>query len=431
MAKYHIGKLGVPEVCRAKSDANCPYKGTGHYDTQAQAAEVSQRMLEEEYGFTTDDEYNVIPSDSRVLDSITYFQATYNDNSLTGGELTPFQHLMKEVQGETRRKRSGLEYETFGGYAYAQEMGLQNTIINDNGQLKIYSDVSTNVSNESFNNAQMKILKNLESKGIEVQDKANLIKVLHFSDDGNTCVAQMGGSDVLDLAIIENDKVEIVEFKRCNKGGAQLSSRSMSVDKNGKPYGNLAGIAPNVQRQVQRIGFKETFGTNVPVNLTNREALAHVVDSYKEKGADRLSYLNKRHEVVEVDLKGDTPSIVKRLEENNLKATIRLRSNLKAAVPTKEDKERWVTKRGDYFKSGEFPKDSFTIDEINPKYIKAQGETVSTKATVGELVLPYTPGQLKKLPKDTRIKVSELKVRGLDLIGEIKEITPASKKKAS
>lgn len=435
MAKYHIGKLGVPEVCRAKSDKNCPYRGTGHYDTQAEAADVSQRMLEEEYGFTTDDEYNVEPSESRTLESITYFQATYTDNSISGADKTPFQQLMESVQRGSKRKRSGLEYETFGGYAYAQELGLENTIVNNEGKQELYSNLPQDEANLKMDKAladsQKKIIDNLSKKGITVQDKENLIKVLHFSDDGETCVAQMGGSDVLDLAIISKDNVEIIEFKRCNKGGAQLSSRSMSVDKDGRPHGNLEGVSPHIQKQVQRIGFKETFGTNVPVNLTNREALAHVVDSYKEKGADKLSYLNKRHEVVEVDLTSDTPSVVKRLEENNLKATIRLRSNLKSTVPTKADKERWKNKRGDYFKSGEFPEKSFKVGDINPKYIKAQGETVAKKATIGELVLPYTPLELKQLPKDKEIKVSELKVRGLDLIGEIKEISPSKSKNAS
>lgn len=426
---------GIPQACKAKSEAQCPYKGTGHYDTQAQAADISQKMFEEEYGIVSNDEYSVAPSYARTLGSITYFQATFNDNSISGSQETPFQSLMSKVQGESRRKRNGLEYETFGGYAYAQEMGLENTMVSNGPNSHLFSnlpqDMANERMNEAINNARDKIIENLKKKGIEVQDKDNLIKVIHFSDDGKTCVAQMGGSDVLDLAVIKDDQVDIVEFKRCNKGGAQLSSRSMSVDKDGRPYGNMDGVSPEVQRQVQRIGFKSTFGTNVPVNLTNKEALSHVVDTYKSKGADKLTYLNKKHEVVEVDLRADTPAIVNRLEENNLKATIRLRSNLTTAVPTDEDKARWATKRGDYFKSGEFPSESFTVGDINPKYIKTRGETVARKATVGELVLPYTPYELSKLPKDTVIPVNKLKVRGLDLIGEIKEVAPAKARKSA
>ena len=326
-------------------------------------------------------------------------------------------------------ERKGLSYESFGAYAYAEEMKLdESAVIKADGTLSLYTSEKDDLADSRFkaayDNALTKITNNLKSKGIEVNDPSKIIKAIHYSKDGSKVVAQMGGSDVLDIAVIDGDKVDIIEFKKMSATGAQTSSQALRVDENGNPLGDLSKIAPEIQEKVKDVGFSWTIGTNYPVNITKRQSLEYIVDTYKDKGASKLSYLTKNGSVVEIDLSDSTESVVKSLENNNIEATLRMRSNMAYNVPSKKDKERWRNKRREYFKSNEFPTGTFKLSDIKKKY--ANFESCGGKATIGELVLPYSKSQLAKLPPDTEINIKDLKVRGLTLIGSIKEI-PSSR----
>lgn len=437
--RYHIGKNGVPEVCRAGKQ-KCPYDSGGHYETQAEAAEVSQRRLEEEYGIIRED--SVEAAETRTLGGLTYAQATYTDNSASGAQETGFQMILNPMtEGLSARSRAGLSYEAFGAYQYANDLGLENVVITapdkfskvgkkgKEGEDTFYSNLDADSANAAYNTYYDRTKKIMDEKlrmqGID--PRSNVVRAVYFSDDGETAVVHMGGPDVLDIAVIKNGEAEFIEFKKVSGQGAQLSNTTLSVSETGQPRGNMSHLDKHVAEQVRRVGFKETFGTNVPVNLTNREALAHVVDSYKKKGADKFTYLNKKNEVVEVDLTGSTESAVKAMEERNLKATVRLRSNLTYNVPTELDKERWQTKRGDIFKSGTFPsEDTFKVGDLKASQ-RSQLESCSKRATIGEVVFPFTPAEFRKLSPDTEIKVSDLRVRGLNLIGDIKEKSDSKK----
>lgn len=429
--KWHINKEGIPKPCTA-TKRKCPLGDVEHFETQAEAAAASERALLEKYGVSYDDNYSSSIADDKVLQSKTFLQQTYVDKYDMSRQDTELQAILRDLRGSKSSNIAGEQYESFGALAYAEDMNLENTIVIGAEGARIYSNMENaeSESNKALNNAYSMIQQKMADQGLAQFSQTNYIRTLHYSDDGETAVAHMGGSSegMLDLAVIRGSEVEIVEFKRASNGGAQIMSTSIKVDENGKPNLKGSGIEGKVAEQIKRHGFKSTFGTNVNVNITHRESLEYMVDSYKQKGATKFSYLNKKGNVVEVDLKGDTPSVVRRLEENNIQATVKLRSNMTSGVPSKADKARWQEKRGDCFKSGKVPTEgTFTLKDVNPKYLNYEGESVNGYATVGEIVLPIKRADLRKFDKDTPIEVKKLKVRNLTVIGEVKEVTPKKK----
>lgn len=414
LERWHIGADGIPKRCTA-TKRPCPLgSNTEHFDTQAEAALVSERRLFERYGVNYDENYSAEVAELRKLQSHNFLQANQSDHH--------FLHILNHMQ--SGRKSSGENYEAYGALAYAQDLGADNIVVfNSNGQ-------PSYISNNELEFMDRESSKNLERayEAINAQvgrekGKDNYIRSLHFSDDGESMVAHLGeGNGMLDIAVIKDDKVDIVEFKRLFSGGAQISSTSLKVDKNGKPIVNDPTVPSYISEKVKKIGFKETFGTNKLVNLTNRESTEYLIDSYKAHGATKFAYLNRRKEVVEVDLTKDTPSIVRALEEDKVQVRVRLRSNMVSNKPTKDDWERLKTKRTNYFKSGEFPKgDTFTINDLDKSQIRSDGETVNGYVTIGEIVLPIKKSKFKDFSHDEPISLSSIKVRGLTLIGEVKQ----------
>lgn len=434
--KWHIGPNGIPAICTATKRA-CPYgSASGHFDTQAEAAAESDRMLMAKYGISYDGDYSETIAESKTLKSLTWVQATYKDDS---SGVAPIDGILSTLRGRRATNNAGDKYEAYGALAYAQDLGLSNSyVMGDDGDA-IYSELSQAEADEAADNAvknaYAKINSHLASKGIDNKNGDSYIRTVHFSDDGETIVAHMGGNSegVLDIAVIKGNNVDIVEFKRAQGGGAQISSSTLTVDKDGSPVVSDSGVNDRLKRQISRHGFSSTFGTNLPVNITQRESLEYMVDSYKAKGATKFSYLNRKNEVVEVDISGTTAEAVRRLEENNIKATVKLRSNMLSSKPTDVDKERWRTKRNEYFKSNETPKpgETFTLNDVKGKYKRNITESVGGYATIGEMVLPIKAKDIRNYGDDTPISFDKLKVRTLTLIGEVKEVAPSKLKQAS
>lgn len=420
---YHISKKGLPEKCTATKRA-CPLGGPGeHFNTMAEAYAVANERFEARFGIEGEEKEL---ANSAKIGETTYIQATYFDpaDSSTHDKDLP---KIVEALSPNKKLRAGMQYETYGAMSYAEEIGATDNVLvtPENGSPLLLSNSTDSFAIDRGYDLRAQVTQQLTDKfraeGKDIKDPEKLVKAIHYNDAGDKVVVQMGGSNVLDLAVIDGNDVSVVEFKKCSGQGSQLPSISLRADKDGKPVGEMPGVNEKIQTQVKKIGFKDTFGYNHPVNITNKEALEYVVDSYKDKGADKLSYINKKNEVIQVDLHGDTGSIVNRLEENNIRATLRLRSNMTSNNPTDQDKERWASKRGHYFKSGEFPKETFTKRDL--ANIDYNSPPCSGKATHGELVLPMTKAEFKKLPPDAEIKLSKLKVRGLDLIGDMKEVS--------
>lgn len=420
--KWHIGANGVPSLCKAEKRP-CPYGATGHFETQAEAAQLSQQLLEKQFG-VHEDKYgdNVDEVEHRKLKSMTYKQATYSEN---GQQVDTMVNLILDDFNMSKRNRAGIAAETFGACAYAEDMGLTNTCVFAN-KVKVYSNLDDKTSIDKAEYAREKAINliktKLESQKITLKNENELINVLHYSDDGETAVVQMGGSNVLDIAVIQNNSVEFVEYKTIDKTGSQLSAKTMQVDENGKAMG-IDCLPENVKKSIEKIGFKNTFGTNVALNLTHRESLEFFVNSYKEKGADKLAYHKSDGKVSEIDFSQDTESIVRKLENDNIVATLRLRSNQTDSVPTDVDKKRWKEKRNHYFKNGKIPKDddTFTLNDLNPEYFKYDNPSVKRNFAVGEMVLPIKKSEIKTFDRNKPIKMSSIKVRALQLIGDIKE----------
>lgn len=427
--KYHIGANGVPGICKASKD-RCPYTKTGHFDTQAEAVEQSNAILAKKYGYFVDD-YSDTEAPSRVLNSINYVQALSTENGQT-----LFQNMSSIIgHGEAAIAKRGLVQESFAAYAYAEDLGLEDSFVTSvkSGKSQIYSNDDNEVASKRLDEVHQKALamitSELRSHGHTIKDEEVLIKALHYSKDGERIVAQMGGSNTLDIAIINGDKMELIEVKEVKLSGAQIPSRGFSVDEEGRPVGDFSGIDSDIAAIVKKTPASWAVGTNYPINVTKRQSLEYFVDHYKSAGATKLALLNSKNEVIEFDISGDTPSVVTSLENNHIEAQLQIRTNQNYARANKTDRSRWKTKRGSFFKSGEFPDETFTLSDIKKKY--QTYESCGGRATIGELVLPYTKKEIATLSPDTVIHVKDLQVRKYMLTGSIKEVPDSRKKQVN
>ena len=427
--KYHIGENGVPGICKAVKD-RCPYTKTGHFDTQADAVAESNILMAKKFGFFVDD-YSEEEAPSRILDSINYVQALSTENGKT-----LFQDMSSIIgHGEKAIAKRGLTQESFAAYAYAEDLNLDDSFVmsTKSGLSQIYSNDDDSIAKERLENVHAKALATITKKLVEhghsIKDQDSLIKALHYSKDGENIVAQMGGSNTLDVAIIKGNDIEIVEVKEIQGAGAQIPSKVFSVDKDGRPVGDFSGIDPEIAEVVKRTPASWAVGTNLPINVTKRQSLEYFVDHYKSAGASKLALLNSRNEIVEFNITGDTPSVVKSLENNHVEAQLQIRTNQNYGRANKVDRARWKEKRGEFFKDNKFPDESFKLSDIKKKY--RSYESCGGKATLGEMVLPYSKKQLATLPPDTEIKLKDLQVRKYMLTGSIKEVPDSRKKQVN
>lgn len=420
MAKYHIGEGGIPKLCKAKR-GRCPYASTDHFDTFAEAAKVSQNRLEQEYGLFQ--EPTEVSTMKTLDEAETFTESNFDDRD---GE-NPYHYIHDTMTGKIHGKgNTGLDYEIYGSVSYAKSLGLNNTVIIDHNGNLVSDDnddpKTKQQAQEVMERATNLIEKRVTEDGAVIRDREKLVRVVHYSDDGKTMFAQMGASNVLDYAKVEGDSVEIIEFKNFKSSGSQAASKRMNANADGS-FEAVDGLPDNVQSQLAKLNMKDSIGTNPNLNLTNKEALEYLIDSYKSKGADKLAFLGTNDKVNEIDLRDSTEAIANRMEQENIKGIVRVRTNSRTKKPTDADIERWKTKRAkEYFVSGEFPEGSFKIKDVKPEVLeKYNDDSVGTRARIGEIYIPYTRKELKKLDPETEIQVSDLKASAIELIGEIRQ----------
>lgn len=451
--KYHIGRNNLPAPCNANY-RDCPYQSDNHYNTFAEAASACMRKtLEDIFGEEADKYDEELVDGFTEINKVGYSKMVKSNKqwgivSLTKpGEdvevTNEFNHENKAVtiseilKGSKRGNRNGEKQEVFAGLQYAKKHNAPNTLVmEEDGTITHLSNVSDEDGLSTYSDVRGRLEERMRADGLTVKDKGKIINVMHFTDDGETAVVQMGGSNALDLAVVTKDNIEIIEVKTFSYGGSQINGRVTNINSDGSINVNLDDVPDYVKDEVRKMKVDQTFGTNPYVNLSNRQSLEYVVESYKKKGANKLSFIGRDGHLHDVDL-SDSNKAINTLKRNNVEASVRLRSNMKSGVPTKVDRERWKTLGGKYFKDGSMPTDTFTLNDLKDEYRRFDSKRSAddgedgdskAKARAGEFVLPFTKKQALKMKGDEPINVSDLKVVKVDIIGEIKEVDPNHKK---
>lgn len=432
--KYHIGKDGIPSKCTA-SKKGCPYGvNAPHFETFQEAAAFSDKKLESEYGLFNDDKENYESQARELSSSISDVFGGENENTAYLND-SPVKDVMNRMYNgnitKGGRGEPGLRTEIGVAIAYAQELNCQNQLIYTKdrellmGYREDYPYDQNAMTNHILDTTHTAIEEKLTSLGSKMP-KNGLVHDVYFSDDGNTIIAHMGGSGVLDLAIIKNGKAEFIEIKTINKGnGAQTDSSVMGVNEDGKFTSGFEQTTEKTKIALGKMNIKETIGTNIPLNLSHEDSAENLITSYKHKGADKFVFRTKQNKLLEVNLNAPTEDIMKTLEDNNIQCTMKVRSNQQAHKPNKEDLKRLRKKRGEYFKSGKWPEDGkFKVSDLKQEYrnIK-ENPTCEGYATIGEIVLPIRKSDSKNITDDTVFSEDNIRVRSAQLIGEITDIT--------
>lgn len=431
MARYHINAKGEPAICRAVK-GHCRYGAADHFETEAEAWKVADERHLQEY-LVGDN--NLLPDTSMVnettLKSNSLLQEKYHDKSDWNHKLHRTELVKKHIISNGYGDRAGIEGEVYAGVAYAQSMDLNNTIVvNSNGKSSEMIVDSGRMNDNQINNAYKRnvdaIINKLNSNNVKLTN-ISPVRAIHFSDDGNTAVVQMGAPNVPDIAIVKNGNVEFVEVKDLHKStGSQIDSITSEVGENNVAALDTSKMPPKVRENLKIAGFNKTIGTNYTLNqLTYNDGLQYFIKTQKDKGVSHFAYIGRDNQLHDVSLDAKTNEIASKLEQDNIRATLIMRSNEIINNTSPETLKRWKTTRAkDYFKSGIWPKEN-KVKLRDFRFKKGQISIMKNHLCIGEMVLPVKMNKtndLTSLDFDKEIDMNSIRSRQLTLTGNLKQV---------
>lgn len=426
MAKYHIGKNGRPEVCRANHKP-CPLGGK-HFESMAEAGVYADYLLTSQFINVPEKESNDV--EVRTLDGFTLKQETYHDKSSTEYHATMFENMMNVMKqagyGGSKKERRGLQSETFMSFEYARDMKLDNAMaISKHGE--IYKlDGNNSLSPQEmklYSSTEKAITDKIKQYRPDVKPK-NLIKSIYYSSDGTKAVVQMGAPNMPDIAIVENGKTRLLEAKDLSSQGSQIDSVTSEVGENGLPTLDTSKMSEPVKQNAKMAGFGKTIGTNyVFNNVTYHDALNHFITNQQEQGVSALTYIGRDEKVHEIDITRNPDEVSDKMTEHGIHATLIMRSNEISNKPSANTVDRWKrTRAKKYFTNKTYPtNDVVPLSDFNLSD-KSQLSIMKGHLCVGEMELPIDMKDVKDLrnvDKSTPINMKAIKARQMTFTGHL------------
>lgn len=404
MSKFHINRKGVPAPCRA-TKSNCPFGGAEvHFDTVAEAEVAATERMTKEYGIFT--EFN------KERKKLTTYQR---------------KDIAKIIDMESSSRTRGLTHECFATVSLAEEMGLEKiaVVTEDGSVVNISMDKMQKVESDNSHpiaKATDILSEHYEEKGVVIKNKDSLIRVVYYSEDPNKGIlVQTGSPNVLDAAIIKNGKVEeLIEIKELGNG-AQLSSKTLAVDKDGYVKESaLKGQSKYIKEILSDFNVKDAEGSNTLLDFggkikNQKIPLFQFIRQYRQKGATSLLYVADKGNVVNmISLNGSGDDVAKELVKNKIEAELNMRANQSTRKLTEDDHSRLVNDK-ELFREDVSQKESFTLSSVNPKKItKSRG-----KVKIGNFLITSIDYKDYKLNMDKEIPFSKVEAFNLLFTGKI------------
>lgn len=405
---YHIDINGKPARCRAKSRA-CP-KGP-HFNS----SEEAQSYLDE-----------TLSNSAQKSTTIST-----NDYNLVYKNKNSFANRIYNVSQSTR---SGWKAEIFMSESYARKDGLKYALVlNKKGTYNLITPNGNKLPEGMTKQDMASIIKKANQATKEAYgDKIyvgkkellehkkkledNPVKIIYFDDSKDKLFIQNGGPETLDALKVTEDSLRILELKKTTQSGSQMKSRTVSLGRTGDFDVYDDYLTDEVMEQVNNLNIYDYDKDRVDLKLTNTQALRQFVRDYKSEGADEFVFMNALNRPVAVDLTGNEEEIVRELENQNLVATIKVRTNLRHRPMDKSSKERLLENKNNLY-TGNFDENgNIRLDQINKSYMK---ET-SGFMRFGEFKTKLKMEDIRALPKDTLINIKDLRYFSPVLGGDIK-----------
>lgn len=408
--KWHIRANGEPGVCRAEA-GNCPLgRNQPHYDSEEEAKAASSEGMEKEYGL-------LAPSAEKKRKMSKWER----------------KDLSKLVQKNSKSDTRGFNHECLAGVAVAESMGLERIAIVNQGEPIIFASMESrrieerqeedsNIE-EILSNTKKSLRNYYEKKEFKITNEDALVRVIYYSGDPSKGIyVQSGSSNVLDAAILKDNKVrEILEVKQLTDG-AQMSSKALSFSRDGElNQSSLEEQTDYIKNALRSFNMKQAEGSNYVLKFGGKEAdktipLYELARQYKTKGATGLLYITEGDVVKKIPLRGKKyKEIVEDMKKRKLSASITIRAN---AAPKKMNEDDFYRFRNDteLFKSGTpLESDTFTLQDIKKEFISKS----SANVRVGSFIIKNINYADYKLNMDVPISMGDMKAFGLTLVGQV------------